>query len=427
MPISSRLLRQDMNPVDPSKSLHGLALETEHLVASIPSLLIGLDAGQRVVLWNPQAEALLHRKASEVDGRTLDSIDLPWDAARIADGIAACRANGRQVRIDEIFCHMPGQDPRVLGLTLRPMADGTPSPLRLIIMGADITMRKQLEEQLGQAQKMEAIGHLAAGIAHEISTPAQFVGDNTQFLREAFGDLQQVLAVYAQLANAVRRPGDTAAILKALDATIEDADLTYLADEVPNAIDHILNGVERISRIVRSMKLFAHPGGEEKEPVDLNEAIESTIIITRTEWKYFAELTTAFDPELPPVPCLRGEFNQVMLNLITNAAHAIADAARAGAGDKGRIHITTQGHSEYVEIRIQDSGTGIPEAIRHKVFDLFFTTKEEGRGSGQGLALAHAVIVDQLGGQLTFRTLEGRGTTFILRLPRGEEAIGHGT
>jgi signal transduction histidine kinase len=293
-------------------------------------------------------------------------------------------------------------------------------------MGADITARKQLEEQLAQAQKMEAIGHLAAGIAHEISTPAQFVGDNTQFLREAFGDLQQVLVVYAQLADAVRRSEDTASILKALETTIAEADLAYLSDEVPHATEHILNGVERISKIVRSMKLFAHPGGEEKTPVDLNEAIEGTIIITRNEWKYIAELTTAFDPELPMVPCLRGEFNQVILNLITNAAHAIAEAARAGSDQKGLIQITTRAHPQYAEIRIQDNGTGIPQAIRRKVFDLFFTTKEEGRGSGQGLALAHAVIVDQLGGQLTFETAEGQGTTFILQLPREEEPLCHG-
>ena len=425
MPTTSRFLRSDAGPIPPLKSSHGLALETKHLVASIPSLLIGLDEGQRVVLWNPQAEVLLNLKASEVDGRTLDAINLPWDAKRMASGMAACRASGRPERIEEMLCERPGQDPLILGLTLHPMADGTPSPLRLIIMGADITARKQLEEQLAQAQKMEAIGHLAAGIAHEISTPAQFVGDNTQFLREAFGDLQQVLVVYAQLADAVRRSEDTASILKALETTIEEADLAYLTDEVPNATEHILNGVERISKIVRSMKLFAHPGGEEKTPVDLNEAIEGTIIITRNEWKYIAELTTALDPELPMVPCLRGEFNQVILNLITNAAHAIAEAARAGSDQKGLIQITTRAHPQYAEIRIQDNGTGIPKAIRRKVFDLFFTTKEEGRGSGQGLALAHAVIVDQLGGQLTFETAEGQGTTFILQLPREEEQACH--
>ncbi len=402
-----------------------LSAETEHLVASIPSLLIGLDDSERILLWNAQAELLLECRSSEVVGRQLADIELPWDNERIAAGIAACRASTSPVRIEDIVCALPGREPRVLGLTVQPMADGTSSPLTLILMGADITERKQLEEQLAQAQKMEAIGHLAAGIAHEISTPAQFVGDNTQFLREAFRDLQQVLAVHAQLAEAVRRDGGQDVILKALEAAIEDADLVYLAEEVPNAIDHIMNGVERISKIVRSMKLFAHPGGEEKAPVDLNEAIESTIVITRNEWKYFADLTTAFDPELPPVPCLRGEFNQVILNLITNAAHAIADAAKAGREAKGQIHISTHAGAEWAEIRIADTGTGIPEAIRHKVFDLFFTTKEEGRGSGQGLALAHAVIVEQLGGQLTFESRPGHGTTFILRLPR-EEPGDHG-
>ncbi len=406
-------------------SARGLSVETEHLVASIPSLLIGLDGEDRVVLWNAQAEILLNCPSAAVIGQRLAEVDLPWEGERVADGIAASRADGDPVRIEDLFCARPGQDPRVLGLTVHPMAPGTDSPLALILMGADITERKQLEEQLAQAQKMEAIGHLAAGIAHEISTPAQFVGDNTQFLREAFRDLQQVLAVHAQLAEAVRRDGGQDVILKALEAAIEDADLVYLAEEVPNAIDHIMNGVERISKIVRSMKLFAHPGGEEKAPVDLNEAIESTIVITRNEWKYFADLTTAFDPELPPVPCLRGEFNQVILNLITNAAHAIADAAKAGREAKGQIHISTHAGAEWAEIRIADTGTGIPEAIRHKVFDLFFTTKEEGRGSGQGLALAHAVIVEQLGGQLTFESRPGHGTTFILRLPR-EEPGDHG-
>ncbi|MDJ0667967.1 MAG: ATP-binding protein [Desulfobacterales bacterium] len=426
MSRSSGSLQREPDRAPLPISAHGLAVETEHLVASIPSLLIGLDANDRIVLWNTQAEALLERSAAEVGGRPLDGLDLPWDRDRILAGLAACRSSGRPVRIEDIACTLPGQAPRVLGLTVNPMADGTPSPLRLILMGADITARKQLEEQLAQAQKMEAIGQMAAGIAHEISTPAQFVGDNTQFLREAFGDLQQVLTVYGQLADAVRKDGAMPSILKALEATIEEADLDYLAEEVPNAIEHIMNGVERISRIVRSMKLFAHPGGEEKTPVDLNEAIESTIVITRNEWKYVAELTTDLDPQLPPVPCLRGEFNQVILNLITNAAHAIADAANGRPGTKGSIHVATACRPQWAEIRIQDSGTGIPEAIRHKVFDLFFTTKEEGRGSGQGLALAHAVIVDQLGGQLRFETTEGRGTTFILRLPREAEAHGHG-
>lgn len=282
--------------------------------------------------------------------------------------------------------------------------------------------RKLLETQLAQSRKMEAIGHLASGIAHEISTPAQFVGDNTQFLREAFTDLLQIMARFQSLVTAVRAGDAVTDQLHAVDTAIQDLDLDYLEAEIPLAIDHILDGVGRISKIVRSMKFFAHPGGLEKTPLDLNHAVESTITLSRNEWKYVAEVVTDLDAAMPPVSGQRGEINQVILNLITNAAHAIAAKHGPSPTAKGRITITTRYQDGWAEVRIQDTGAGIPEAIRHQVFDLFFTTKEEGVGSGQGLAIAHSVIVDNHGGCLTFESTPGEGTTFIIRLPVDGEA-----
>jgi signal transduction histidine kinase len=165
------------------------------------------------------------------------------------------------------------------------------------------------------------------------------------------------------------------------------------------------------------MKIFAHPGGGEKEPIDINIEIEKTIIITRNEWKYVAELITDFDATLPTVPCHRAEFNQVILNLIVNAAHAIADANGDQSAERGKIKISSAHAGNWAEIRISDTGNGIPEEIRHRIFDLFFTTKEPGRGTGQGLAIAHSVIVDKHNGKIDIKTGEDRGTTFVIRLP----------
>ena len=399
--------------------------DTRRLFEQIPSLFIGLGEGRRVLLLNAQAEQVLGCRADDLIGRPLEECPLPWEADRVDEGLNNAVQAGCPIRIDSLRCERTGQPLSELGLNVIPLTDGAMFGMQTIIIGADITERKLLEEQLAQAQKMEAIGHLAAGIAHEISTPAQFVGDNTQFLREAFDDLQQILTRFQNLATTVRQDRSAVDELNAIDAAIEELDLNYLEEEIPLAIDHILDGVGRISKIVRSMKFFAHPGDVEKAPLDLNEAIESTIVISRNEWKYVAEVHTNLDPEMPPVPGQRGEINQVILNLLTNAAHAISEKSGHLQGTKGHINVTSRFRDGWAEIRIQDTGGGIPDAIRHQVFDLFFTTKEEGVGSGQGLAIAHSVIVDKHGGMLNFESEPEKGTTFIIRLPVGGEAAGH--
>lgn len=279
--------------------------------------------------------------------------------------------------------------------------------------------RKLIEVQLRNLQKMESIGHLAAGIAHEINTPTQYVGDNTRFFKESFESIQQVLLDFKELLAAAEKNTITPALLQSVEKSIEDADLDYRLEQIPLAINETLEGVDRVTKIVRSMKEFSHPGGKEKSMADLNSAIESTISVARNEWKYLADLKLDLDQNLPRVLCFLGEFNQVILNLIINAAHAINDVVK-DTGTKGMIMVSTKQAGNDVEVRVGDTGAGIPEAIRSHIFEPFFTTKEVGKGTGQGLSVAYSSIVQQHGGTITFESEVGKGTTFIIRLPIGQ-------
>jgi PAS domain S-box-containing protein len=295
----------------------------------------------------------------------------------------------------------------------------------LSMLAHDISERKrgererhQMEIQLRHAQKLESIGQLAAGIAHEINTPTQFIGDNLSFMQDAFNDLLRLLGQYDLLLKAARSQSFAQDLTEEIEKTIQGIDLADLGKEIPQATTRALSGVRRVAKIVQAMKDFSHPGTESKVPVDLNRAIESTLTVCRNEWKYIADLQTDFDPSLPLVSCLPGEFNQIILNVVVNAAHAIAD--KTGGKVKGIIGISTRAQGDKVEIRISDTGTGIPEAARGRIFDPFFTTKEVGKGTGQGLAIARSVVVDKHQGEITFETEMGQGTTFVIRLPQGE-------
>jgi PAS domain S-box-containing protein len=284
-------------------------------------------------------------------------------------------------------------------------------------MFEDITERKLLREQLLQAQKLESVGQLAAGIAHEINTPVQYIGDNVRFLQDSFGELVALNAGYARLLAAVRSTEATPQMIEEVSRVVEKVDVDYLFDEIPKAIEQTLEGVSRVSALVGAMKEFSHPGTGEKVPLDLNRAIESTITVARNEWKYVADMKVELEPTLPLVCCFPGEFNQVILNMIVNAAHAIEEVAARGGPEKGLITIRTRSLAAGVEVQIQDTGGGIPEKVRARIFDPFFTTKEIGKGTGQGLAIARSVVVDRHQGTIDFETEDERGTTFIIRLP----------
>lgn len=293
-------------------------------------------------------------------------------------------------------------------------------PLRMVGTHTDITARKSAATMLAQAQKLESVGQLASGIAHEINTPAQYVSDNTRFLSEGFGGLLRLVEETERFIDAPVEERTSADRVRAVQQLRQEVDLAFLKAEIPKALDQSIDGLESISKIVRAMKEFSHPGGEFKEQADLNAAIESTAMVCRNRWKYVAELSLDLDPALPAVPVLLGEFNQVILNLIVNAADAIAGMDSPGPEIKGRINVSTQVAGTFVEIQVADNGPGIPESTRRRIFEPFFTTKPVGKGTGQGLALSRNVIVTKHGGELNFESNAGGGTRFIVRLPLTE-------
>lgn len=259
----------------------------------------------------------------------------------------------------------------------------------------EMMQRKHLETELVHAQKMEAVGQLAAGIAHEINSPSQFVNDNVMFLKDAVNELLAAVSGEGEIPDA--------------------KEIEFLRENAPGSAEQALQGMERITTIVKSMKNFAYRDtASEKRPQNVNQAIEATAVIATNEWKYHAELKTDLDPNLPFVPCNIGEINQVVLNLIVNAAHAIRGSELKDG--KGLILVSTRQYDQYVVITIQDDGGGIPEHVQGKIFEPFFTTKEVGVGTGQGLAIAHNVITKSHGGHIWFETEQGKGTTFFIRL-----------
>lgn len=298
-----------------------------------------------------------------------------------------------------------------------PLHDENGNVTSAILLVEDVTDKLAFERELRQAQKLESIGQLAAGIAHEINTPIQYVGDNILFIKDSFEDLTTAISAYDDLLQAVKTDSLTDAIVKNVSKCIETADLPYLKEEIPHAIDQSLEGVLRVTEIVRAMRDFSHPGSDQKSIVDLNNAIKNTITVARNEWKYVADMELNLDPLLTEVLCFPGEINQVLLNIIVNAAHSIADVLQQDKEKKGKISISTLKNDKAAVIKISDTGGGIPKDIQHRIFDPFFTTKGVGKGTGQGLAIAHTVITEKHGGNLYFETKPNKGTTFIIELP----------
>jgi two-component system, NtrC family, sensor kinase len=365
-----------------------------------------LDARGVVRFVNPEGLRLFAAAEAELVGRPALEICPALSSEAITTGLC--------VRVDDVFFKRPCGTTFPASFVMTSIKrDDTVHGAVLVFR--DISDKLQAESELRQAQKLESVGRLAAGVAHEINTPIQFVSDSVRFVSEAATDLFTLVEKLIVVQRSVQagRPSDEAA-QQAAQAEA-NADLAYLVDNVPKALDRSLDGLNRVATIVRSMKEFAHPDQKRMAAVDLNRAIDSTLTIARNEYKYVADVVTDFGP-LPLVMCHGGDVNQVVLNIVINAAHAIGDIV-GDSGVKGRITVRTRREGEQVLITIEDTGGGIPLDVQSKIFDPFFTTKEVGKGTGQGLAIARSVIVDKHQGELSFDSQVGHGTTFSIRLP----------
>jgi PAS domain S-box-containing protein len=390
----------------------------EAQVSSSPDGILVVDGQGKKILQNQKMTDLFqiprHIADDKDDLKQLQWVtDITKNSAQFIERVVYLNSHPDEVGRDEIAL----KDGKILDRYSAPVIGHDGKHYGRIWTFRDITERRHLETQLIQAHKLESVGQLAAGIAHEINTPMQYVGDNTRFLKESFEVLGKVMQDHLDLIAAVRQKAVTPELLARNEELLAVSDVNYLCEQIPLALTETLEGIGRVSKIVRAMKEFSHPGGGERTLADLNKAIESTVTVARNEWKYVADLQLELAQDLPPVPCFLGEFNQCILNLIVNAAHTIADVVKNRSGTKGVITVQTRRDGDQVEVRVKDTGTGIPETARPRIFEPFFTTKEVGKGTGQGLTMVYAIIVKQHGGSVRFETETGLGTTFFLRLP----------
>lgn len=396
------------------------------LSQSSPVGILELDAHGNCLYVNPQWTRITRLSQQQSAGNAWEGVIHPDDRAafsrwnQVIDDHASFTMEVR---------FMAGEELRWAQFNILAIQGETNLTTGYVATLDDVTGRKKadderqlMEVQLRHAQKLESIGQLASGIAHEINTPMQFISDNTHFLNESFEIWIRSYQTQKELLLAAGKEINRPELTTEITAATQVKRIEFLSREVPKAIHHTLEGIERVTKIVHAMKDFSHPGKQEKSAVDLNKAIDNTITVARNEWKYVSDVVTEFDSSLPLVVCYRDEFNQVILNLIVNSAHAIADVV-GKTGEKGTITVTTCHDGDTAEIRVKDTGGGIPEKVRSRIFDPFFTTKAVGKGTGQGLAIAHAVITKKHHGSILFESEEGVGTTFIIRLPiAGREA-----
>lgn len=403
------------------ETLKQVNYQNEMMLNWVNGAVVLVDREGRVVQANEAALTALGWTMEEFLGRhkheTIhhsqdDGSEYPWDfcpcfaaiedgSSHHVDGDVFWQKNGSSFSADFIVC--PTRDEKNE------------------ITGAVLTFRNLTEQRLKEANrihsmKLESIGELSAGIAHEINTPIQFIGSNVSFLQDSFGDLLKLVTAYGKLGDAVASSSQFADILREIKLLEEETDIDYLQDEAPKAFEQTRSGVDRVTKLVLGLKGFAHSGdGEIKRPTNINEIIENSLIVCHNAYKYVALMETEYG-EIPTINAYPGDIGQVIVNLVVNAAHAIADK-KGESPEIGKIRICTRCADKVVTISVSDSGGGIPEGVRQRIFDPFFTTKDVGRGSGQGLAISRTIIHDKHQGEITFESPPGEGTTFFVRLP----------
>lgn len=392
-------------------------LRIRRIIDTAYDAFVVVNTSGSIIEWSARAESLFGWSARETVGRDIREVLGVADlSSQLSDSAVEDMIREQAGhRLDTNAIHRSGKSMSVEASISAMVFDDIRT---LNVFFHDISARKAMQTELLHAQKMQGIGQLAAGIAHEINTPTQYAGDNVQFLMDSFREIDGLLALLPTERN--DQPSASPE-WEQLCKVAESADVPYLREEIPVALGQALDGIRRIGEITRAMKEFSHPGTRSKEDIDPRRIIENSATVCRNEWKYVAELKTEFDPELTTLLCLPGELSQVLVILIVNAAQAIGEKKEASADQCGTIMVRTRRVDQWAEISVEDTGSGIAPENLQRIFEPFFTTKEVGKGTGQGLAIAHSVIVEKHGGSISVSSQVGRGTMFTLRLPLEKE------
>ena len=405
------------------------AMDNKELLNAISAVLIVTDVDGVTTIWNPAAEEAFGWEADSVLGRSILELEWSADSESLVEGIRGALESGSEVQLqDAAFTHRDGSR-GLLSAHVAPVRGPKAERRGAVLLGRHVTERRSCDARLMLSQKLQSIGELASGMAHEINTPTQFISDNARFLQDSFEKLETVFDAVRSLKAAVENEGDTREAQAAILDAAEDANLEYLCVEIPQALEESLSGVARVSKIVRAMTALSHPGSRKREQVDVNRAIRDMVTISTNRWKYVASLELELDEQLPLIPGQCDELSQAILNLIVNAADAISEGGARPADAKGTICIGSRLDGDDCVITVSDDGAGIPDEVRGRIFDSFFTTKGVGKGTGQGLAISRLVIAEKHEGSIDVESRVGEGTTFTIRLPlvrdtRGQDASG---
>ncbi|MEP3478487.1 MAG: ATP-binding protein [Fuerstiella sp.] len=408
-----------------TRHLNRALAESRRLLSAIDLVLIELDSRHVVRRWNHEAERLLGLSESTAVGCDVRTLSIPWDERAVVDNFLM--ADAATERTLEVSFQQVDHQPVILSLT-KHIIHEPDEPSSVLVLGADLTEQRRLQQHLQQAQRLESVGQLAAGVAHEINTPMQYIGDNIDYLSSKFMNL---LPYVEGTLKYLQDEGDLSSeeqevLKKQLLQISKKQKLTRMASQIPDAFADSQQGLQHVTRIVRAMKELSHPGGAERTAVNVNHLLDTAITVSTNEWKYVADIQRHLTDQAVDVPGYSGELAQVFLNLIVNAAHAVADANEKLGRARGQIDIFSRVEARDMVIEIQDDGCGIPTEITDHVFDPFFTTKEVGKGTGQGLAIAHSVIVTKHQGSIDFHSSADRGTRFTIRLPIDQPCLPEG-
>lgn len=414
--VNKRLEREHRAAQRVKQSLVESTNLNNRLLETVRSIVIGVDIHDTVNYWNRSARQHFGLEKNDVLGRPILNIGINWDWPSICEKILDCVTSEVYSNRFEVEYFDANKNKCFLSLSIAPVLPDNDQRDGYLIIADDITDQKNKLVIQQRLEKLQSIERMAAGIAHEINTPVQYLTDNAYFLQQSFDDFKDLIVESQLQINTLTPESNTDLFKKEFRKTYDEYDIDYLIKDMPKALEQSIEGLAQISTIINAMQYFSTPLSSVKKLTDINNAITQTITVTRHTWKAVSNVNTDYDPDMGEIPCYSAAFNEAIFNLIENAAHAIK-CKNSQNNVQGTIDIITRRNEQYAEIRIIDNGNGIEDTIKEQIFDPFFTTKEVGQGAGQGLCICRNIIVEQHGGELEFETQAGVGTSFVIRLP----------